>query len=661
MRPAATNIWLRVALCLALTGCAGEGVAVERVNLTAEIVYQESATSGEPVLLFARDLLLFRDRLYVLDGKLAHVVIFDPRNGSVISTFGGMGEGPGELGRFPYAIVSDGVRVGVAHLFTVSWFTPGGDFLTRESLPPLDLSTPSLQSSSGGWLSNAPYRGPGSPCATYISSSGDTVAFGRAAAPGGSDEAGLAAMELNAVHVGRYGNGNVIAGYVQENRIIMFGPEGTQITEYAWSTAPGNPDRGPDGRLRGYPGYTLSLTMVNDGHASLLDGSLRRVRRYDQSGILVSECDLDLPVIKALWTESGTVWAVDGTDRVLRFRVGEENSRHSSAADNPEEGPPVELSPLPGRLVERIGDLAGFLRDHGLEPKRGMSTGNPGLIRPVIAGGTTRLFLGYPDGAGVMLAPDESRVDSEWAGFRVEGRTNAHPRGSFRSRIMMAGDDPVVFEPREGLYPLHDEGPGFQWPEEFWVSDIAWLGGQRWLLHDTLSRNADPLQVIDLADGTISPAGGAGSHRAMGLTFKPAWNWWWMHRVSGERVIMFNESALSVATWSGEGDLEWHDLARSGLRTVDQRKQGGSIDREIAAVSVLDREGILLLSNDLSVEEPSNRLILVSFDGKVLRRWNLPVQLTVTGMVCSPWGGLYLSTRRALLEWMGWEEATIVH
>jgi len=321
-RPEPMSICLLAALHLALSGCGGEEVAVDRVSLVAEVIYQEPATSEDPVLLFARDVLMLDDRLYVLDGKLAHVVVFDPKNGLILTTFGGVGEGPGELGRFPYALATDGERIGVAHLFTVSWFTPEGGYVASESIPPLDLSTPSLQWSAGGWLSNAAYRGPGSPCATYISSTGDSVVYGQAVSPAGPDEAGLAAMELNAVHVGRFGNGNVIAGYVQENRVTIFGPEGTPIAEDTWIQAPKKPERGPDGRLRGYPGFTLSLTMGGDGFAYLLDGSLRRARRYDHSGRLLTEFEFDIPVIRVLWTGSGMVWAIDGTDRVIRFGVG---------------------------------------------------------------------------------------------------------------------------------------------------------------------------------------------------------------------------------------------------------------------------------------------------------------------------------------------------
>ncbi len=290
-----------------------------------------------------------------------------------------------------------------------------------------------------------------------------------------------------------------------------------------------------------------------------------------------------------------------------------------------------------------------------------MSPGKMRPVRPVAVGGETRLFLGYPDGAGLLLSPVGSGLDTEWAGFMVHGRTGAHPQGSLRSRIVMAGDGPVVFDPGGGLFPLREEDTGYRWPEGTWPSDVVWLGGNRWLSHDTLSKKHDPLQVIDLATGMSIPAGGAGTHRPMGLTFKPAWNWWWMRRLEDGRVVIFDESSLRVAIWSEGGISDWHSLTGSGFRTIDQRKKGGTVDREIAAICVLEGRGILILSNDPAIEEPSNRLILVSFDGITLHRWNLPIQLTVTGMTRTPWGGLYFSTRRTLLEWMGWEEATAVH
>ncbi len=139
-----------VALCLALAGCASGDSGIETVHLTGEIVYQEPATSPDPILISTRDILMLGERLYILDGRLTRVVILDREQGSIHGSFGRIGEGPGELGRFPQALVTDGERLGVVHLFEVSWFSPEGEFLRTESVPPYDLSTPSLQWSGGG-------------------------------------------------------------------------------------------------------------------------------------------------------------------------------------------------------------------------------------------------------------------------------------------------------------------------------------------------------------------------------------------------------------------------------------------------------------------------------------------------------------------------------
>ena len=111
-------------LLLAVMGCGERPPAPERWRFSAEAVYTEPDTSADPNLIFPRDILLLDGRLFVLDGRLAQVVVCDPSAGTVIGRFGGPGEGPGEVGLYPHALVTDGDRIGVVNLFQVSWFNP---------------------------------------------------------------------------------------------------------------------------------------------------------------------------------------------------------------------------------------------------------------------------------------------------------------------------------------------------------------------------------------------------------------------------------------------------------------------------------------------------------------------------------------------------------
>ena len=178
---------------------------------------------------------------------------------------------------------------------------PGGEFLERILIPPLNLATPSLQYSQEGWMFNASFRGEGSPVASYVSSSGDTTGFGDAVLPERPDAIGLAAMELNAAHTCRFENGNVILGWVHENRIETYSPSGQSVAVDKWSHFPRKPERRPDGRIRFFPGFAFSASLGADGNAYLLDGTLRVVRTYDPGGRLLREHYLDGIVASLAW------------------------------------------------------------------------------------------------------------------------------------------------------------------------------------------------------------------------------------------------------------------------------------------------------------------------------------------------------------------------
>lgn len=325
-------VFLRVILPLLAGGCGQAPGPVTGNDYELAEIYAEPPETPEPALAYPRDLLAVGPRVYVLDGRLAHVAVFDAAGGELITVFGGPGEGPGELGAFPYALVSDGGRIGVAHLFQVSWFDPAGVFIARVNLPPLDLSTPSVQYSGDGWLVNAAYAGEGSPAALYISAGGDTVGFGESVAPKEGDAVGLAAMEINAVHAVRFENGNVLLGWVHRNRIELYSPDGRLIRSGGWTHLQGKVEHRPDGRVRGMPGYTFAATLGADGLAYLLDGTQQWIQAYGGDGKLRYRHQLRQPAARLAWAAGGVGYALNGTDRLYRLR---DATASSAAVEKP--------------------------------------------------------------------------------------------------------------------------------------------------------------------------------------------------------------------------------------------------------------------------------------------------------------------------------------
>jgi hypothetical protein len=347
---------LGVAVTLS-AGCGQGADTVERRTYVPEVVYAEPSESSDPALVFPRDLAVVGGRVYVLDGQMARVAIIDPERGLVTGTFGGPGEGPGELGLFPYALVREDDRIGVAHLYSVSWFTLKGDFLKRDQVPPLDMSTPSLQRTGDGWLYNAGYQGPDSAPAVYATGRGDTTRFGTAIEAPAEDRFGLAATELNAVHAVRFANGNVLLGWVHENRIETYNPSGELLSGDRWEHFPDEVERRPDGRLRSLPAFTFSASLGDNDTAYLVDGTMGVIGVYDADGAHQGTYELEGRAAKVVWTAAGAAFAIDGSDRLLRLRqVG---VREEGAADPP--GFP-EMPDLPAPIPDWLGyDLGSGL------------------------------------------------------------------------------------------------------------------------------------------------------------------------------------------------------------------------------------------------------------------------------------------------------------
>lgn len=642
---------LLLLLCTAAC-CEREGMEIENFQFGAEIIYQEPACSGKPVLIFPRDIIFLKGNLYVLDGRLAHVAVFEPESGTLRFVFGGLGEGPGELGQFPYALVTDGCRVGVAHLFHVSWFTSEGRFLTRETLPAIDLSSPSIQYSGDGWMCNTPFHGEGSPVASYFTRSGDTTRFGESVLPERSVGTGLASMELNAVHACRYANGNVLVSWIHSNRIELYSNSANSLASDSWTHFPERVDRHPDGRLRGMPGFVLSASEGADGLVYLLDGTGRVIRAYSSGGKLRAEYRSVVPVIRLAWAGKNLAYGIDGSDRVLRLRPVESSEKLAGAEEFCPAGrsssdiTSANKSPLPGEIVARISNLKTLFHEWGIWREGGPVGVSSKPARIVAAGGKNLLYLGYEDGQGLLLDECEN---GEW---RVERESPSHREGSLRSRIHMAGDLPVIVDPAQGIFYTGDEVEEVNWTPGTWSSSVIWLGGSEWLVHDTLEQDADPLFTLDLETGQRRPAGGGGNHRKAGALFEPAYNWWHLVRWEEEEVLIFDESEVRLSIWSG-GDLsDWKSVTGTGLRTISERKGELTPERDLDGILPVAGIGFIVYISEFNDGVVRNTAMLVSVEGETLARWELPLAERIGSMTSGSGDTILISTQGILYEWI---------
>ncbi len=640
-----------------IAGCGEQDGLVTRLRYELQAIYREPYDSDDPALVFARDLLCLNDRLYVLDGRLSHVAILDRKSGELLGRFGGIGAGPGELGQYPYALLTDGRRVGVAHLYQVSWFTPSGEFLELEQIPALDMATPSLQFSSGGWLFNASYHGPGSPVALLISETGDSLEYGTAVPSGSSAAFDLASVELNAVQVCRFENGNVLLGWSQKNLIEVLSYSDEVVASDSWSHLSDRLERRADGRLKNLPAYTFNATLGADGLAYLLDGSLRVVRAYDQTGRLRFEHLLNRPAIKTIWPGGGLAYAIDGSDTVYRLRLlgeadrtgaGESPGPDMNAASDNDTRPDVHqgrLSSLPGRIVERVEDIQAVLNKAGIARSGhpAASDSRPGRVKAV--GGSELLYLGYDDGLGVLLSETDS---GEW---EIDSVVSPHPEGSLRSRVYMAGDLPFLADPRSGLYSLINTDSGLRWAGGVWPSGMVWIEGDRWLIHDSLENDSDPLFTVGLSDGKILPAGGLGSHGKAGLFFKSAYNWWWLVRWNSEKILVFDESHPRFAFWSEDGLSEWLPVSGTSLRSIEDRKGNLIPERDVNGIVPCADLGLLVYRSDFDGESATTRVLLLLPDGSFAGEWTIPLEDGVRSMTTGPNGRIFLNSDSTLYEW----------
>jgi hypothetical protein len=648
-------------LLLAAAGCGERETTPTVQEVVLDTLYAEPAGSREPLLLFPRDLLWHQERLFVLDGRSARVGIFDAAGGGVLGSFGGLGEGPGELGQFPYALVTDGERIGVAHLANVSWFTPEGRFLERERLPAIDLATPSLLRVGEGWLFNCGYRGGGSPVALRTGADGDTIGFGAAVAPPLADRSGSAGSELNAVQVGRFPNGNVLLAWVQYPWVDLCAPDGTLLSRNEDSELARDLERRPDGRLRSVPGYILSAGTGADGLVYLVDGTFRNIRAFSADGRERVRLRLrEGAVMKVTAGADGSLWAIGLEDALYRIRNLDQEATPEPDTAVPARDPSAESAtrvasdrlpafPFPGRLLPVVEDVTALLQDHDVD--------RPTVLRDAparieVRAGERVLFLGYGDGQGLLLAegPD---------GWEVDRALSTHPERTARSRIRLAGDRVYIMDIGKGLFEHAPPQRSFFWPGDWFVNGAVALGGDQWLIHDATPESVVPLQLVDLAGGEVRPAGAAGRHRRVESPWRGAVNQWHLDAWGEGRVVVLDEGGVRFAFWAEPDGLgPWTAISGSGLRTFEARRHGRILDTDVGGWVALPGRGLLVLAGeDLPDFRRRNRVLLIDPAGRTIAHWILPTEQIVHGFTALADGRIFLNTRRALFEWSGAREA----
>ncbi len=661
--PRAAIIGSCALLLLAAAGCGERESAPTVREVVLDTLYAEPARSREPLLLFPRDLLWQQGRIYVLDGRTSRVAALDAADGGVLGSFGGLGEGPGELGQFPYALVTDGARIGVAHLANVSWFTPEGSFLERDRLPTLDLATPSLLRAGEGWLFNSGYRGEGSPVALWIGVAGDTTSFGVAVTPPQTDGHGTAASELNAVHLGRFANGNVLLAWVHYPRIDLHAPDGTLLKRNEDSELGSELERRPDGRLRGVPGYILSAGSGADGNVYLVDGTFRNIRVFSAEGKERVRLRLQEGAVMKVTADPGSeLWAIGLEDVLYRVHTLDQEATSEPVATapalspggepaNPEADERLPALPFPGRLVPVVEDVTTLLQDHDIY--------RPTVLRNAptwveVRAGERVLYLGYGDGQGLLLAegPD---------GWKVVNPLSAHPERTVRSHIRLAGDRVHVMDIDKGLFELAPPRRTFFWPGDWFVNGAVALDGERWLVHDATPESAEPLQMVDLATGEVHAAGAAGRHHLVKTLWMGAVNQWFLGVWGDGRVVVLDAGNVRLAFWSKPDGLEpWTEITGSSLRTFEERRHGRDLDVDVRGWVVLPGRGILVLAGeDLPDYDRRNRVLLINPAGRTVAHWILPTEQIVHGFTALSDGRIFLNTRRTLFEWSGAREAVM--
>jgi hypothetical protein len=229
--------------------------------------------------------------------------------------------------------------------------------------------------------------------------------------------------------------------------------------------------------------------------------------------------------------------------------------------------------------------------------------------------------------------------------------------GTVRSRIEMADNQPFLMDPRSGLYSLAASASNFAWNDGSWPSDVFWLEGDIWLVHDSLEYDTDPLFTVDLSNGDTRFVGGSGIHQRAGSLFKPAYNWWRFSRWKSDRVMVFDESHLRLAFWSEEGLSGWMPLSGSWLRSIEERTGGMVPERDVDGIVPLSDLGLLIYGSCFDNEQSETRVLLLLPDGTIAGKWVLPLKGLVRSMTAGPGGRIFLNSDTTLYEWENLETA----
>ncbi|MFO7768629.1 MAG: hypothetical protein R6W82_06715 [bacterium] len=609
-----------LSLFLLTAGC-GEQEGRGPATLSVLSLYEEPADSVDPGLVMVRDLLPLGDRIYVLDGRLVHVAVMTPR-GEVTGRFGGPGEGPGELGRYPWALVTDGGRVGVVSLLHVSWFTPEGVFLEREQLPAADLMNPSIHYSDG-WAANAPFRGEGGPLAVYAPARGDTLMLGTAAMPDGNAPRSPAASELNAVQVVRFDSGAFLLAHQQRNLIEVRGPDGRVRTSHRWEHLSDELPRRPEGTLSGMPGYTFSAECWDGETAVLVDGTARRVLEIGSDGERRGLYRSGEGVMWAGRTREGRLLAAGGPDRVVELRPGP-----GGGPPPPVRGSEESAGSAPS-LTRLLSSPAAALGGEGIHRARGGGRdARPSALEMAL--GDSLLFLGYGDGLGLLLALDDS--------LALRGVLQPVDRSSLTS-VHIAAGRVYAADYEEGITPLHPRGETVPLPEAMRYRGLVPLTHDRWLV--VARRGGWRLYLWETDRGSMTEQARLEGRDGPGVEAVP---------LAGGRAALVDRDRLELAVWSPGRPLTWRPIRGTGFERA-RRNLFGVPAADVEGAALFGRgDDLLLWASDFDGERSENWIERVGLDGVVKGRWKVPLRWSLRSAAGRE-GEVYLLTNEGVDVW----------
>ncbi len=436
------------------------------------------------------------------------------------------------------------------------------------------------------------------------------------------------ASELNAVQLIRFETGTFLAAHQQRNLIQVLDARGGVMVSHRWEHLGEDLARREDGTLEGMPGYTFSVRCWDGERAVLVDGTARRLMEIDHAGSLLGTYLLPGGVMWAGRTRDGRLLAAGGPDRVVELSPRGRSEDPISGRTRPEAASVQDDDLLTPRLL--LPEPERFLAAHGIHRERWEAPGDR-PDRLTLTAGDSLLYLGYPDGLGVVLDLEDS--------LRVAALTSAVER-AYLTGVHAAGGRFFAADYGEGITPLHPPGPRVPFPEPMrfrglvpltpgtWLA-VARRGGWRVLRWELSGHGLEELVALEGRDGP-----------AVELLPLP-----------DGRVLMVDRDHLETAHWVPGTPPIWRPIKGTGFQEAERHGLFGHIAADVEGAVPLGMEGMLLLwSSRFEGDRVRTRIELVGEDGSVTGRWSVLLSRSLSGVAVRR-GTVYLLTDDGLYVW----------